>query len=138
MKKIILFIFLSLLNLSVTSLANTPTYNNVEGYYETISLAEVMNILNKNKGILLDVRNNDEVKKTGSIKGAQHIPLPELEKRLSELNKNNTYITFCASGNRSKKAAEILKKNGFKNIYNSKEGMNSWNHKDMIEPIISN
>ena len=135
MKKIILSMLLLLLGLSSTSFANTPSYNDVEGYYETVSLAEVMDILNKNKGILLDVRNNDEVEKTGLVKGAKHIPLPELEKRLPELNKDETYITFCVSGNRSKKAAEILKKNGFKNVYNSKEGMSTWPYKDMGEPV---
>ena len=50
MKKIILSMLLLLLGLGTTSFANTPSYNDVEGYYETVSLSEVMDILNKNKG----------------------------------------------------------------------------------------
>ena len=135
MKKIILSMLLLLLGLGTLSFASTPSYNDIEGHYETVSLSEVMDILNKNRGILLDVRNNNEIEKTGLVKGSKHIPLPELEKHLSELNKNDTYITFCVSGKRSKTAAEILKKNGFKNVYNSKDGISTWPYKDMIEPV---
>lgn len=109
--------------------------NNVEGDYETIPLSEVMEILKANKAKILDVRNNDEIEKTGIIKGAKHIPLPELESRLNELDKNQSYVTFCAVGGRSKKAAAILSKNGFKNIYNAQEGMNTWPYEEMVEQI---
>ncbi len=109
--------------------------NNVEGDYETIPLSEVMEILKANKAKILDVRNNDEIEKTGIIKGAKHIPLPELESRLNELDKNQSYVTFCAVGGRSKKAAAILSKNGFKNVYNAQEGMNTWPYEEMVEQI---
>ncbi len=109
--------------------------NNVEGDYETIPLSEVMEILKANKAKILDVRNNDEIEKTGIIKGAKHIPLPELEGRLNELDKNQSYVTFCAVGGRSKKAAAILSKNGFKNVYNAQEGMNTWPYEEMVEQI---
>lgn len=111
------------------------TFNNVEGDYETIPLSQVMEILKENKATLLDVRNNDEIERTGIIKGAKHIPLPELEGRLNELDKNQPYITFCAVGGRSKKAAAILSKNHFKKVYNAREGMNTWPYKDMVEPV---
>ncbi|WP_418964129.1 rhodanese-like domain-containing protein [Cetobacterium sp.] len=115
--------------------ATYSSFNDVEGDYETIPLSEVMEILNANKATLLDVRNNDEVEKTGIVKGAKHIPLPELESRLNELDRDQPYITFCAVGGRSKKAAAILSKNQFKKVYNAKEGMNTWPYKDMVEPI---
>ncbi|MBC2850091.1 rhodanese-like domain-containing protein [Cetobacterium sp. 8H] len=107
--------------------------NDIEGDYETIPLSEVKQILDENKAILIDVRNPDEIQKTGMIKGAKNIPLPELEGRLNELDKNQPYITFCAVGGRSKKAAAILSKNGFKKIYNAQEGMNTWPYPKMIE-----
>lgn len=111
--------------------------NNVEGDYETISLSEVAKMLKENKANLLDVRNNDEIEKTGIIKGAKHIPLPELENHLNELDKSESYITFCAVGGRSKKAAAILSKNGFKNVYNAEEGMSTWSYQDMVEKVPS-
>lgn len=136
MKKIFLSLVLLVTSFTLSSFASGgPSYKDVEGYYETVSLAKVMDILKENKGTLLDVRNNDEVEKTGLVKGSKHIPLPELENRLNELDKEKTYVTFCNSGNRSKKAAEILSKNGFKNIYNSQEGMSTWPYKDMVEPV---
>ncbi|MEG0068833.1 rhodanese-like domain-containing protein [Cetobacterium sp.] len=109
------------------------SFNNVEGDYETIPLSEVKQILDQNKATLIDVRNPDEIQKTGIIKGAKSIPLPELEGRLNELDKNQPYITFCAAGGRSKKAAAILSKNGFKKIYNAQEGMNTWPYPEMVE-----
>ena len=136
MKKIFLAFILLISSFGLSSFASGgPSYGDVEGYYETVSLAKVLDILNENKGTILDVRNNDEVEKTGLIKRAKHIPLDNLENRLNELDKDKTYITFCNTGNRSKKAAEILNKNGFKNIYNSQEGMSTWPYKDMIEPV---
>ncbi|MGL5961700.1 MAG: rhodanese-like domain-containing protein, partial [Cetobacterium sp.] len=78
---------------------------------------------------LLDVRNPDELKEVGYVENSISIPLPELESRLDELDKEKSYITICAAGARSQKAAAILSKNGFKNIYNAKEGMNTWPYK---------
>ena len=135
MKKILLSMFFLVSGFSISSFGDTLPTQNIEGYYETVPLSEVMDILNKNKATFLDVRNQDEIEKTGVIKGSKHIPLPELNNRLNELDQNKSYITFCASGNRSKKAAEILSKNNFKNIYNAKEGMNTWPYKEMVEPV---
>ncbi|WP_297598985.1 rhodanese-like domain-containing protein [uncultured Cetobacterium sp.] len=109
------------------------SFNNVEGSYETIPLSEVKKILDENKATLIDVRNPDEIQKTGIIKGAKNIPLPELENRLNELDKDSPYITFCAVGGRSKKAAAILSDNGFKKIYNASEGMTTWPYPEMLE-----
>ncbi|MGL4403567.1 MAG: rhodanese-like domain-containing protein [Fusobacteriaceae bacterium] len=103
----------------------TATHS-VEGNYETISLAKVKELSDRNMGIVLDVRNPHELSSDGFIKGMVNIPLNELEARLSELDKNKTYITFCAVGGRSLKAAAILSQNGFKNVLNAEDGMKNW------------
>ena len=46
------------------------------------------------------------------------IPLGDLEKRASELNKNSEIIVHCKSGGRSSKAVEYLRKSGFTNVKN--------------------
>lgn len=42
----------------------------------------------------------------------------EFEEKLDSLDKSKTYYLYCASGNRSGKAAEIMKENGFENVHN--------------------
>lgn len=61
---------------------------------------------------LVDVRTPAEFA-SGSIPGAKNVPLPNLESRLAELDKERAVVVFCASGMRSARAAAILKRNGF-------------------------
>lgn len=64
---------------------------------------------------LLDVREKMELI-AFEIPGAVNIPLGQLRSRLSELNKNDRIIIFCAVGVRSYNAARILMENGFSNV----------------------
>lgn len=52
----------------------------------------------------------------GVIKGSLKIPLAELEKRSSELDKSKEIVTYCAdaSCSASRKAAQLLAGKGFK------------------------
>ena len=56
---------------------------------------------------LIDVREDDEVAE-GIIPGAIHIPLGDVEARISELDKSKEYIVICRSGGRSGRATEFL------------------------------
>jgi len=47
------------------------------------------------------------------IPGAINIPMTELRKRLSEINKNKPVVTVCALGKMSYFASRVLKQNGF-------------------------
>lgn len=102
--------------------------NKVDGEYKTIELSEVKRMLDSNEAILIDVREPNELVEDGYIKDSINIPLGTLEERQSELDREKTYITFCAMGGRSMKAAGILSKAGFKHLYNAKEGMKAWSY----------
>lgn len=65
--------------------------------------------------ILVDVRESSEVAQ-GVIPGAIHIPLGQLQSRLSELPKDQTIVVYCRSGNRSRTAASTLKAGGYENL----------------------
>ena len=67
--------------------------------------------LDKKNLVVLDVRRNDEHAK-GAIANALHVPLDFLNNHISELNKNQNYLIYCAGGYRSMIAASMLKKNG--------------------------
>lgn len=70
---------------------------------------------------LLDVREPNEYQHKNI--GGTLIPLNQLTANLSKLNKEKETIVHCASGVRSKKAIAILKENGFKKVYNLKNGL---------------
>ena len=63
--------------------------------------------------ILIDVRNKKELDEHGRIEGALHIPIDELRRNLSQLNKRNRYMLFCAAGLRAYIAHRILVQNGY-------------------------
>ncbi len=92
------------------------------------SVKEVAERIQANRGVLLlDVRTEKEWRQ-GHIKGAHHIPLHELTRRSSELDKhkNKEIICYCQTGNRSIRAALRLKHLGFSTA-SMKGGIAEWN-----------
>jgi adenylyltransferase/sulfurtransferase len=73
---------------------------------------------------LLDVR--DEYEYEISNIGGQLIPLPELAKRLNELDANQNIVTVCKMGPRGVKAAQVLHKAGFTHVWNLTGGIHAW------------
>jgi rhodanese-related sulfurtransferase len=73
---------------------------------------------------LLDVRDESEFE-TSNI-GGQLIPLPELSKRMNELDANRTIVTVCKMGSRSAKAAQVLHNAGFNHVWNLTGGIHAW------------
>jgi phage shock protein E len=67
---------------------------------------------------ILDVRSKGEYA-GGHIKGSINISVDTLSSNLTKLkDKNQTIITCCASGIRSAAAKNILKSNGYSQVYN--------------------
>ena len=92
---------------------------------EDINIEELNNLIKINREIiLLDVRSPQEFKEE-HLKGAINIPLYELEQCYSSKlkNKETIIVVYCKSGIRSKNAIKKLKKYGFKNLYNLKDGI---------------
>lgn len=82
---------------------------------------------------ILDVREPHEWQ-IGRIPGAVLIPLGELPKRLSELDKNRAIVAQCRSGARSLKAAHLLLDAGFTDVRNLKGGILAWS--DEVDPSV--
>ncbi len=68
--------------------------------------------------ILIDVRNNDEVKTTGLIEGAIHIPLEDFIDQKTDwpIDKDATIIIYSGYGHRSTIAMTILMTYGYSNV----------------------
>ena len=74
---------------------------------------------------VLDVREDFEVAE-GMIPGAIHIPMGELQARISELDAKVPVIAICRSGNRSARVADALNAAGF-TADTMDGGMIAWN-----------
>lgn len=83
---------------------------------------------------LLDVREMTEYL-VSNLDG-EHIPLGELDARLSEIEdrKDAEVVVMCRSGGRSGKACQYLSAKGFSNVSNLKGGITAWSKE--IDPSI--
>lgn len=60
----------------------------------------------------IDVREPDEAKQ-GHLHGALFIPLSDIRKRMSELDKAVLYVCYCQNGRQSSTAAFLLRQRGY-------------------------
>ncbi|MEP1151462.1 MAG: rhodanese-like domain-containing protein [Balneola sp.] len=84
---------------------------------QVISVEQVME---DKEGIIIDVRTEREYEQ-GSIKEAlvgYDLTSGEFAEKLDSLDKEKTYYLYCASGNRSGKAARLMTEKGFENVHN--------------------
>jgi NADPH-dependent 2,4-dienoyl-CoA reductase/sulfur reductase-like enzyme/rhodanese-related sulfurtransferase len=95
------------------NIAGFVAANILKGDLEIINWNQIGD-LGRDRDVLIDLRNTDELDTSGVIKGALHIPLNELRKRLPELDKEKNYVPFCAVGLRSYIGHRILVQNGFR------------------------
>jgi rhodanese-related sulfurtransferase len=92
----------------------------------SIGTAEAVRLINREKGVLVDVCEPNEFA-AGHAIGARNIPLGSLEtsKDLPS-NKALPVILMCASGARSGRAAGMLKKLGYENVQVVSGGNAAW------------
>jgi len=127
------FLLFSLLLYFVSCTARVS--QNQTSTYIDITPIEARDKIGKAKNVLLlDVRTKEEFSEE-HIKNALNIPVQELEKRLDELKKYKNFeiIVYCRSGARSRRASEILVKNGFKFVYNLSGGIIEWKKQFEVE-----
>lgn len=91
----------------------------------TMSTTEVKALTKDKSKQFVDVRTPGEYKGR-HVKEFKNIPLNDLGKRMSELDKDKETYVICQSGMRSARAAGILKKAGFSDVINVKGGMSAW------------
>ncbi len=82
---------------------------------------------------ILDVRNPEEFQ-ICRIPGSTLLPLPELPRRFSELDRQCEMVVHCKSGVRSQKAIAFLRQQGFTKLSNLKGGILAW--ADRIDPTM--
>ncbi|KKO19407.1 MAG: rhodanese-like domain-containing protein [Candidatus Brocadia sp.] len=91
-----------------------------------ISPGQAREILEKSQdAYILDVRTKEEYNES-HLKGANLIPIQELEQNISKIPKDKIIVVHCASGKRSAKACAMLKDKGLKELCNVEGGIKQW------------
>ncbi|WP_127530994.1 rhodanese-like domain-containing protein [Paenibacillus kobensis] len=75
--------------------------------------------------VLIDVREPGEVKQ-GYIAGATNIPLSQFKQRIGEIPLDRSIYLYCRSGMRSKQAARLLYKSGYRKLAHLQGGIMTW------------
>ncbi|MBL7912528.1 MAG: rhodanese-like domain-containing protein [Bacteroidia bacterium] len=88
-------------------------------------------LIEEKKYVLIDLRTNEEIKSKGMIKGATQIDFLDknAEATIEKLDKNKSYLIYCAGGGRSADCAELMQKQGFKDVVNLEKGFSDWKNK---------
>lgn len=81
---------------------------------------EAHQLVQAGKAILIDVREEHEVRESGVAEGAQWMPMSKMDEDepqwvafKSSLPKDKTLCLYCAVGGRSGRVAEFLAQDGF-------------------------
>jgi len=100
----------------------------------SLSTRELVALVNRDEGIVLDVRNNKDFA-TGRIVGALNIPYDKVAGRVAELekHKSKTIIVVDALGQQAGAVARDLKKLGF-NAAKLSGGMSTWRSESL--PVV--
>ena len=101
---------------------------------KTINADQAYQMLEKNDCNLIDIREINELEKTGKVENSNHIPRGMLEIYLDQnspffqkgiLDQNKEFVLFCAGGVRSALAAKSLKDMGYQKISHIEGGFAS-------------
>lgn len=90
-----------------------------------VNVEEARRKVEAREAIMIDVRERDEWV-AGHVKGARHIPLGDLGARLGELPRDREILLFCRSGNRSGRATQFLRGQGYGQARNVEGGIIAW------------
>jgi rhodanese-related sulfurtransferase len=89
-----------------------------------VAAKKVDKVIAKKNLQVLDVRTPEEIQ-TGHLANAIACDFkgPEFESRLASLPREKAYLVYCRSGGRSARTVEMMKKLGFREVYEMKGGI---------------
>jgi len=92
-----------------------------------VNPAQAVRLMDDENLVIVDTREPQEFN-TGYIKGALHIPMSQMKKRIGELEKykSRPVLIYCRSGSRSNYTGKLLSKAGFENVQNLAGGIMAW------------
>ena len=101
---------------------------------ETLPAAAAVKLVDDPGVTFVDVRDQSEREKTGTIRGAVHAPRaflefladPASERHLPAFSSGKRFVLFCASGGRSALAAKTLQDMGLARVAHVAGGLPAW------------
>ena len=94
---------------------------------QLVEVTEAKRLIAARQVTILDVRTPDEFS-AGHIAGAKNLNFNDgdFQAKLQQLDKGQSYLVHCASGRRSAQAGAVMKKLGFKSVYDLAGGITAW------------
>jgi rhodanese-related sulfurtransferase len=104
---------------------------NAQTIVKNVDAPAFKKLIDENKYTLIDLRTPGEISSKGKIKGALEIDFlaKDSELEIGKLDKKRPYLVYCAGGGRSSDCAELMQKEGFKEVINLEKGFEDWKKK---------
>lgn len=120
-------ILLMLLAVSGCSSQGESMENSSAQALQTISAGDAILLISLDPTLtIIDVRTAGEYA-TGHIPGAVNIDISSsFTEGLGKLDRDGTYLIYCAAGGRGSSALRIMGEEGFMNVYNLRGGISAW------------
>ncbi|HTJ93107.1 MAG TPA: rhodanese-like domain-containing protein [Pararobbsia sp.] len=92
-----------------------------------LSAADATQLINRRNAIVLDLRTADEFGK-GHVPQARSVPYEELSAKAAQLSKNKSapVLLVCQTGQRARKAEQVLTEAGYAEVYTLQGGIDAW------------
>ena len=91
-----------------------------------ISCQSLISLSNQDQALIVDLRSS-EAFNSGHITASINIPLNDISRRSNEItNSTKSLVLVCETGSSSTNAGETLKKEGLKDIFILRGGINEW------------
>lgn len=92
-----------------------------------VSPLDATQLINREDAVVLDVRTDGEFNQ-GHIVNAVHIPQKQVIEQLEKLRKyrDRPIIAACRTGQMAGSVCNVLRKNGFEQVYNLQGGLLAW------------
>lgn len=99
---------------------------------KNINPAEAVRVINRESGVVVDVCEPQEFS-AGHIPAAINVPLSGLSGQWKQIEKykDKPIVVACRSGNRSLKAASMLRGHGFTTVYSLAGGLVAWQRENL-------
>jgi rhodanese-related sulfurtransferase len=94
----------------------------------SVSPSQATQLINREDALVIDVREPGEYG-AGHILGAKNVPLSRVDTGGADTagkRKDRPVILYCDSGNRSAKAAAVLRGQGYTRVLNLSGGIGAW------------
>lgn len=107
------------------------TFCHAQTAVKNVDAATFKKYMDQKQTVVIDLRTPDEINRKGMIKGAQQIDFLDnnAEAAIQKLDRQKTYLIYCAGGGRSGDCGEMMEKLGFRSVINLEKGFDDWKKK---------